>query len=112
MPSCRACSMYLQTSMCSPGFERKLYGTAVSLTNPYTIWATDIHKSSLVMGFMILNCKRRRARQSQFARSVVALLTRVMDSEPMGRGYRNYSPIDQTSLCVDFSICLWFTLTH
>ncbi|GFY36493.1 hypothetical protein TNCV_26991 [Trichonephila clavipes] len=33
-------TIHLQTSMPSPGFEARPYGTAVSVANRYTEWAT------------------------------------------------------------------------
>ncbi|GFU06304.1 hypothetical protein TNCV_4765971 [Trichonephila clavipes] len=44
VPPCRKGTIPLQTSMSSPGFEPSPYGTAVSVTNPYTGWATRINK--------------------------------------------------------------------
>ncbi|GFV14459.1 hypothetical protein TNCV_165861 [Trichonephila clavipes] len=38
---CRKGTIHLQTSMSSPGFEPSPYGTAVSVANHYTGWATD-----------------------------------------------------------------------
>ncbi|GFY34191.1 hypothetical protein TNCV_2504941 [Trichonephila clavipes] len=35
---CREGTIHLQTSMSSPGFEPRPYGTAVSVTNHYTGW--------------------------------------------------------------------------
>ncbi|GFV48951.1 hypothetical protein TNCV_1093511 [Trichonephila clavipes] len=37
---CRKGTIYLQTSTSSPGFEPSPYGTAVSIANHYTGWAT------------------------------------------------------------------------
>ncbi|GFW46253.1 hypothetical protein TNCV_2813481 [Trichonephila clavipes] len=42
VPPCRAGTTHLQTSMSSPGFEPKPYGTVVSVTNHYIEWATCI----------------------------------------------------------------------
>ncbi|GFV77584.1 hypothetical protein TNCV_1071131 [Trichonephila clavipes] len=39
VPPCREGTIHLQTSMPSPGFEPRLYGTAVSVTNHYAEWA-------------------------------------------------------------------------
>ncbi|GFY16625.1 hypothetical protein TNCV_2787511 [Trichonephila clavipes] len=36
---CRKGTIHLQTSMPSPGFESRPYGTAGSITNHYTVWA-------------------------------------------------------------------------
>ncbi|GFT11237.1 hypothetical protein TNCV_1143751 [Trichonephila clavipes] len=41
VPSCRAGTIHLQTSMSSPGFEPSPYGTAVSVANHYTGWTTQ-----------------------------------------------------------------------
>ncbi|GFU52162.1 transposable element Tcb2 transposase [Trichonephila clavipes] len=40
VPPCRKGTIHLQTSMSSPGFEPSPYGTAVSVANHYTGWAT------------------------------------------------------------------------
>ncbi|GFU33152.1 hypothetical protein TNCV_4156691 [Trichonephila clavipes] len=40
VPPCRKGTIHLQTSMSSPGFEPSSYGTAVSVANHYTGWAT------------------------------------------------------------------------
>ncbi|GFW87915.1 hypothetical protein TNCV_1360181 [Trichonephila clavipes] len=40
VPSCRRGTMRFQTSIPSPGFELKPYGTVVSFTNQYTREAT------------------------------------------------------------------------
>ncbi|GFV65518.1 hypothetical protein TNCV_1737551 [Trichonephila clavipes] len=40
VPPCRAGTIHLQTTMSSPGFEPSPYGTAVSVANHYTGWAT------------------------------------------------------------------------
>ncbi|GFT85095.1 hypothetical protein TNCV_791281 [Trichonephila clavipes] len=39
VPPCRKGTIHLQTSMPSPGFEPRPYGTTVSVTNHYTGWA-------------------------------------------------------------------------
>ncbi|GFU57138.1 hypothetical protein TNCV_1780011 [Trichonephila clavipes] len=39
VPSCRVGTIHLQTSMPSPGFEPRPYGTAGSVTNHFTGWA-------------------------------------------------------------------------
>ncbi|GFS73101.1 hypothetical protein TNCV_686791 [Trichonephila clavipes] len=39
---CRKGTLHLRTSLPSPGFEHRPYGTAVSVTNHYTGWATPI----------------------------------------------------------------------
>ncbi|GFW81741.1 hypothetical protein TNCV_2884151 [Trichonephila clavipes] len=41
VPPCREGTMHLQTSVSSPGFEPRPYGTAVSIANHYTWWATE-----------------------------------------------------------------------
>ncbi|GFX45867.1 hypothetical protein TNCV_3607281 [Trichonephila clavipes] len=41
VPPCHAGTIHLQTSMFSPGFEPSPYGTAVSVANRYTGWATS-----------------------------------------------------------------------
>ncbi|GFU00745.1 hypothetical protein TNCV_4818991 [Trichonephila clavipes] len=40
VPPCREGTIHLQTSMPSPGFEARPYGTAISVANHYTGWAT------------------------------------------------------------------------
>ncbi|GFX09817.1 hypothetical protein TNCV_654161 [Trichonephila clavipes] len=45
IPSCREGTIHLQTSMPSPGFEPRPYGTAVSVTEYHTGWAADINIS-------------------------------------------------------------------
>ncbi|GFU77461.1 hypothetical protein TNCV_3498341 [Trichonephila clavipes] len=40
VPPCREGTINLQTAMFSPDFENRLNGTAVSVTNHYTGWAT------------------------------------------------------------------------
>ncbi|GFU44289.1 hypothetical protein TNCV_3041301 [Trichonephila clavipes] len=42
VPPCLEGTIHLQTSMPSPGFEPKPYGTAVSVTNHYTRQAAQI----------------------------------------------------------------------
>ncbi|GFT01676.1 hypothetical protein TNCV_4205051 [Trichonephila clavipes] len=42
IPSCREGTIHLQTSMSSPGFETSPNGTAVSVANHYTGWATNL----------------------------------------------------------------------
>ncbi|GFX17811.1 uncharacterized protein TNCV_2292601 [Trichonephila clavipes] len=41
VPPCRKGTIHLQTSMSSPRFEPSPYGTAVSVANHYTGWATN-----------------------------------------------------------------------
>ncbi|GFY19820.1 transposable element Tcb1 transposase [Trichonephila clavipes] len=40
VPPCRKDTIHLQTAMSSPGLEPRSYGTAVSVANHYTGWAT------------------------------------------------------------------------
>ncbi|GFX97361.1 hypothetical protein TNCV_1077321 [Trichonephila clavipes] len=40
VPPCREGTIHLQTSITSPGFELRPYGTAISITNYYNVWAT------------------------------------------------------------------------
>ncbi|GFU22862.1 hypothetical protein TNCV_4966081 [Trichonephila clavipes] len=42
VPPCHKGTIHLQTSMSSPGFKPSPYGTAVSVANHYTGWATKI----------------------------------------------------------------------
>ncbi|GFW36709.1 uncharacterized protein TNCV_1220411 [Trichonephila clavipes] len=49
VPPCRKCSIHLQTSMSSPGFEPSSYGTAASVANHYTGCATSTAVGSLVV---------------------------------------------------------------
>ncbi|GFT87239.1 hypothetical protein TNCV_2310341 [Trichonephila clavipes] len=41
VPQCREGTIHLQTFIPSPGFELRPCGTAVSVTNHYTRWATS-----------------------------------------------------------------------
>ncbi|GFW43049.1 hypothetical protein TNCV_1474441 [Trichonephila clavipes] len=43
VPPCGKGTIYLQTSMSSPGFKHSPYSTAVSVANHYTGWATLIY---------------------------------------------------------------------
>ncbi|GFV05904.1 hypothetical protein TNCV_2552711 [Trichonephila clavipes] len=52
VPPCRKSTIHEQTTMSSPGFEPRSYGTAVSFTNHYTGWvaqlvSNDINKNSI-----------------------------------------------------------------
>ncbi|GFU63173.1 hypothetical protein TNCV_3465971 [Trichonephila clavipes] len=42
VPPCREGIMHLQTSISSPGFEPRLYGTTVRVVNYFTGWVTNI----------------------------------------------------------------------
>ncbi|GFT23012.1 hypothetical protein TNCV_1857891 [Trichonephila clavipes] len=46
VPPCREAPIHLQTSMPSPGFKPRRYGTAVSVTNHCTGWAHWEHPRS------------------------------------------------------------------
>ncbi|GFS61213.1 hypothetical protein TNCV_3104721 [Trichonephila clavipes] len=41
VPPCHQGTIHSQTSMSSPGFEPRPYGTAVRVANHYTGWATE-----------------------------------------------------------------------
>ncbi|GFT23202.1 hypothetical protein TNCV_1859111 [Trichonephila clavipes] len=43
VPPCRKGTVHLETPMSSPGFEPCPYGSAVSVANHYTGWATTPH---------------------------------------------------------------------
>ncbi|GFV55143.1 uncharacterized protein TNCV_2623641 [Trichonephila clavipes] len=62
VPPCREGTIHLQTSMSSTGFERSPNGTAVSVANHYTGWATQQHSTEL--------CAK--------GRSLVRYLTRIL----------------------------------
>ncbi|GFV42042.1 hypothetical protein TNCV_1569091 [Trichonephila clavipes] len=59
VPSCREGTIHLQTSMSSPEFEPSPYGTAVSVANHYTGWATLYSCKSMhyVYGCVNSNCR-------------------------------------------------------
>ncbi|GFT29528.1 hypothetical protein TNCV_2020891 [Trichonephila clavipes] len=46
---CRKGTIHLQTSMSFPGFESSPYGTAVSVNNHCTSWATNVESSKYRM---------------------------------------------------------------